>query len=266
MAYTRKKYTGINTTEYEYYFKGKYGAKGEKRAPKQKRTPEQIARQNQINKENRVRRTIQDNFYPNDYWITLNYPKGTRKPYKDVKADFDAFIKRLRKEYRTRGEPLKFMYRIEIGTRGGIHIHIIINRIWGADLLVQKCWTGRCHFTHLYEDGGFRQLAAYLTKPLSEDCKRYKQLGFITDKDERAMSKYGSSRNLTRPAPEKKTYSRRTVRKLITEGPKPSPGYVIDKNSIHIGINPYTGYTYMHYSEVRIKQIERQLKPPEVET
>lgn len=261
--YIKKIFKAINTNEYEINWKGNYGAKGEKRAKRIKRTPEQIERQNQINKENLVRRTIQANFYPNDYWITLNYPSGTRKPYKDVKEDFGKFTRQLRKEYRTRGEPLKFMYRIEIGRMGGIHIHFLVNRTWGADLLIQKCWPGRVHFTHLREEGGYRKLASYLTKPLPADSK-YKQMGFIDDMDIKAMSKYGSSRNLIRPEPEKKEYRRRTVRKLIADGPVATPGYYIDKESIVIGINQYTGYSYMKYTEIRIKQIERPLKPPEV--
>lgn len=258
--YTKKTYVGINTIEYEFNWNGRYGAKGEKRAPKVKRTPEQIERQNQVNKENRVRRVIQANFYPNDYWITLKYPAGTRKPYKEVKEDFDKFLRQLRKEYRTRGEPLKYLYRIEIGKRGGIHIHFLINRIWGADILVKKCWPGHAHFTHLYEDGGYRKLASYLTKPLPQD----KQLGFIADEDVKALSKYGSSRNLLRPEPEKKDYRRRTVRKLLIDGPVATPGFYIDKESISVGVNKYTGYTYLKYSETRIKPLERVLKPPEV--
>ena len=263
MAYIEKAYHGINTIEHEVHFNGRYGAKGDKRAPKTKKTKEQIARQNQINKENRVRRTIQANFYPNDYWITLQYPRGTRKPYTEVKQDFDRFVRRLRTEYKTRGEPLKMMYRIEIGKRGGIHCHILINRIWGADLLVSKCWNGKIYFTHLREDEGYRKLAAYLTKDLPElETRMYEQMGFLDQSDIKAMRKYGCSRNLKKPEPEVKRYKRRTVRKLLTQGPKARPGFAIDKESIQVGINQYTGTSYFRYSEVRIKPLERRLKMP----
>lgn len=261
--YIEKTYIGINAIEHEISYKGNYGAKGEKRAPKVKRTPEQIERQNRVNKENRVRRTIQANFCVNDYWTTLNYPAGTRKSYEEVRNDFNKFRRQLRTEYLKRGEELKYIARIEIGKRGGIHIHFLVNRIWGADLLIQKCWVGRCHFSHLYEDGGFRQLASYLTKELPEDSKRYKQMGFIDDADIRGMSTYIPSRNLVKPEPEKKEYKRRTVRKLLANGPVAKSGFYIDKESIHIGVNQYTGYTYMKYTEIRLEPIERQLKPPE---
>lgn len=260
MAYIEKRFEGINTTEYEIRFNGHYGAKGEKRAPKVKRTKEQIKRQNQINKENRVRRVIQANFYPNDYWITLNYPAGTRKPYKDVKEDFDKFLRVLRKEYKTRGEPLKYVYRVEIGKHGGIHIHLLINRIYGADLLVRKCWKWRVHFEHLYEDEGYSRLAEYLTKELPEETKKYEQMEFISTADIKAMSKYGTSRNLVRPEPEVKKYKRKTVRKLLTDGPIAKPGYVIDKQSIQVGINQFTGTSYVRYREVRVVTIERKIK------
>lgn len=263
--YKSKKYKSINNIEHQISYKGMYGAKGEKRSPRKKKTSAEIERQNQINKVNKVRRTIQLNFYPNDMWITLNYPKGTRKPYKEVKEEFDKYIRQLRKEYKTRGEQLKFMYRIEIGSQGGIHIHMIINRIWGSDILVSKCWSGRAHFETLYEDGAYRKLAEYLVKPLPNDSKRYKQLGFIDDMDIKHMSKYGSSKNLIRPEAQVKTYRRKTVRKIITEGPKPTEGFYIDKDSIRVGVNPYTGYSYIYYTEIRIEQFKRLIKPPEDE-
>lgn len=263
--YKEKIWKSINNIEHHISFKGKYGAKGEKRGARKKKTPEEIERQNLINKRNKVRRTIQLNFFPNDLWITLNYPKGTRKPYKDVKEEFDKFARQMRKEYKIREEPLKFYYRIEIGSKGGIHIHMILNRIWGSDILVSKCWPGRSHFANLYEAGGYRKLADYLTKPLPNDSNKYKQMGLFDDMDERSMSHYGCSRNLIRPEPQEKAYKRKTVRKIIAEGPKPTQGFYIDKDSIRIGINPYTGYSYIYYTEIRIEQFKRLVRPPEEE-
>ena len=47
------------------------------------------------------------------------------------------------------------------------------------------------------------------------------------------------------------------LRKLIEEGPKPKAGYYIDKDSLEYGVNPYTGMSYLRYTEVRIKEIRR---------
>lgn len=260
MGYKRTVYRSDNCIEWGYCFNGSCGAKGEQRAEKKKPTPEQIKKQNQRNKENLVRRTIQLNFYPNDYWVCLKYQRGTGKTYEDVKDDFNKFLRRMRNDYRIRGEEFKYIYRIEIGRRGGIHIHILFNRIWGADLLTIKNWVNNLiHFTMLRDEGGYRKIASYITKPLPEDSG---QLCMFTDDEKKAMSKYGSSRNLIRPEPEVKEYRRRTVRKLINEGPEATKGFYIDKSSLHTGINEYTGYSYLYYTEIRIAPIQRVVHPP----
>lgn len=259
MAYTVKTFNLINSREHYLGWKGNYGAAGEKRAKRKKATPDQIKKQNQINRENHVRRTIKANFFPNDLWVCLKYPKGTRKEVEAVKKDFKKFIIAMRKEYKKRNEEFKYIYRLEVGKRGGIHIHILINRIWSTDLLVQKCWGPYCHFTNLYEQGDYRQLASYIVKPLPAESK---QLSFFDTKEIKQMTSYSCSRNLIHPEPEKKDYKRRTVKKLITEGPKAAPGYYIDKNSIRVGVNEHTGYSYMYYTEIRVKQLKRQIKPP----
>ena len=87
MAYRRKKWEFANSNEYEYTFAGNYGAKGEKRQKRKKATTEQIRKQNQFNREKKTRRTIKANWLPDDLWICLKYPKGTRKPIKEVKKD-----------------------------------------------------------------------------------------------------------------------------------------------------------------------------------
>lgn len=258
MAYRHKTYQFTNSTEHSFYFCGSYGRKGEKRAKRHKATPEEIKRQNRTNKVNQIRRLIKANFFPNDYWICLMYPKGTRKSIEEVRKDFGKFRRRMSSDYRKRGEAFKFIYRIEIGRRGGIHIHIIMNRIWGTDLLVAKNWPHNANFQLLYERGDFRQLASYIAKPLPDEMSG--QLSMFDDAEAKKLVSVNTSRNLTRPEPEVKEYKRRTTEKLVKDGPKPCPGYYIDKDSIKTGINPYTGYTYLHYTEVRINQIMRKVR------
>ena len=113
-----------NSIEYEYKYPGNYGAKGEKRAKKKKPTPEQIRQQNQRNREKKVRRLIKANFGENDYWITLKYPKGTRIKTEEAKRHMKKFLDKTRKDYKKREQMFKFIYRLEIGKRGGMHIHI----------------------------------------------------------------------------------------------------------------------------------------------
>lgn len=260
MAYREYIFHFKNSIEYEYKFAGHIGAKGEKRAKRQKATPEQVKRQNQINRENKYRRLIKENFLPGDCWVALKYKAGTRKSMEEINKDLTVFNKRMRKDYRAHGEQWKWVRRIEIGKRGGIHIHLICNRIWNTELLIAKNWPGLSHHSEpLREDSDFRQLASYLCKPLPEE---YEQTSIFEPEEIKRASSISTSRNLVRPEPEKKEYVRRTMRQVITEGPKAHPGFYIDKNSIRIGINKVTGYSYVHYTEVRIQQVRRKIRAP----
>ena len=158
MAYKRKTYDCGVCKDIEYTWNGNYGAKGESRAPRKKPSPEQIEKQNQRNKETRVRRKMLLNFKEGDYWCTLKYKKGYRPSTKQVLKDFKNFRTRLGNRYRSRGQPLKYIYRIEIGKQGGVHIHFLINDIGGTDKLVATEWNkvqqaAGIYFAHAYEDG-----------------------------------------------------------------------------------------------------------------
>lgn len=247
--YWRDKWSFQNSNEYEIKFAGKYGAKGEKRNKKEKPTPEQIKKQNQTNKENRIRRLIKANFLPADLWMTLKYPKGTRKSLEEVKGDMEKFLGKMRYRYKKQEQQFKFIYRIEIGKLGGLHIHILMNRIPDVDVMVSKCWIpGYVHFTPIYEAGGYKELASYIAKPPPEEQEDTEEF--------HETCSYSSSRNLIRPEPERKYYSRRTVRDIVENGPEPSSKeFYIDKSTIEIGTNNFTGMSYIRYTECRIKEI-----------
>lgn len=256
MAYEQRVYRLGDSNEIEYSYLGKYGAKGEKRAPRKKATPEQMARQNQWNREKRVRRIIKANFRPFDMWCTLKYPAGTRKPLEEVKKDLGRALGKLRRAYRKEGFPFKFIYRIELGERGGIHIHMLANRLYGCreetDMLIQKAWSAGCvYFENIYEKGGYAALAAYIVKqPKTEEMEG--QLSLFPEKEQKKLLAFSTSRNLARPQPERKKYSHWTMRRILQEELKPTPGYYIDRDSIIRGVNPFTGRTYLHYTEYRM--------------
>ena len=253
--YWRDVWKFINSNENEFKYPGKYGAKGEKRAKRKKATPEQIKKQNQMNKEKYVRRLIKANFFPLDLWCTLKYPRGVRPPLECVKKDIKNFLDKMRNGRKKKGELFKFIYRLEIGKRGGIHIHILVNRSEvkpDTDIEIKKAWKpGSVYWTTIHEHGGYKDLAAYIVKEPEEDG----QMSLFPEEDRKKLRSYTPSRNLTKPEPERTMYSRRTVRKLIEEGPEPTPGYYIVKESVEYGVNPYTGMSYLRYTENRIKEI-----------
>lgn len=263
MAYWKDIWRFKNSNEYEYKYAGKYGAKGEKREARKKATPDQIKKQNQLNREKKMRRLIKANFVPDDIWATLKYPEGTRKNIEKVKKDLKEFLADARKEYKKRGEMFKFVYRMEIGELGGIHIHILVNRSRGkpdTDIMIQNCWKhGRVNYQSIYEYSGYKKLANYIVKQPNEEEEM--QLSLFPVEDRKELIKYSSSRNLIRPEPERTGYRRWTVKDLIENGPKPTPGYYIDKDSIHSGVNKYTGMSYYQYTESRIEEIRSS--PPD---
>lgn len=262
MAHKRKIYRFPTSNEYEYTYKGNYGAKGEKRAPKIRKTKKEIEYQNRMNKRTYIRRLIKLNF-EDGIWVTLTYGKGTRKSMDEVKRDFSNFRKNVGRVYKKSGQKFKYIYVIEIGKRGGIHIHMIVNRKEGmpeTDRLISEKWIhGHPHMTPLYEDGDYEQLACYMAKiPPEEEGgnkrSRMERMEVLTDE----TYDYGTSRGLVKPEPEEKEYKTRTVRRLIEEGPEPTPGYYIDKSSIRTGINRFTGMSYLYYTEHLIKRKRRE--------
>ena len=249
MAYILDIFRFGSSIEYEYKYKGNYGAKGEKRQPKKKATPEEIAKHNQYNKVKTVRRLIKSNFRKGDYWTTLTYPSGTGKSIKEVTKDLKNFLDRLRRVYKRAGEPCKYIYRIEIGSRGGIHIHIVLNRIPDLDLAIDEKWDHGHTHNELLDDGTYEELAKYITKQPTES--QMKLLKSIADSEDTGkLIRYSCSRNLTRPQPERHIKSAATMKRIFNHDLTPAPGYYIDKNSIVRGINPYTGMGYLHYQDV----------------
>lgn len=271
-------YRFLNSIEHEFKFKGNYGAKGEKRAARKRASPEEIRRQNQTNRVIRMRRLIKANFLPGDWWCCVKYPAGTGRSVQveDVQKDISSFIGTVRGEYKKLGIPLKWVSRMEIGERGGIHFHILVNRLWETDkqtdVILENAWEkilkkrlgrervkGLIDFRPIYESGGYDSLAAYITKQPEEE--EYEQLSLFDKKEQRALLKTSSSRNLIRPEPERRKYRKRTLRDLMENGPKPTEGYYIDRDSIVCGKNPYSGLSFYKYTECRLKEISPRGTP-----
>lgn len=262
MAHRKDVYRYGPYIEYEYKYAGRYGAKGEKRAPKKRASPEQIQKQNQRNKEKIVLRKLRYNFKSGDLWVTLKFPKGTRMKAEQLKEIWNRFYGRLKYQYKKRGQELKFIYRMEIGAKGGVHIHLAVNRLEGtpgASEVINRIWNQfgkRLNYTPLYEDGHFKELADYIVKPLEKEAVEGQLYLFGEEEDMEVFSHYGCSRNLKLPQVEHHEYKKRTVRKLVEEGPVPTPGYYIDRDSIRFGENPYTGESYYYYTEIRLDKYQ----------
>lgn len=225
---------GIEVTEYH---NGRYGAPGMKRQEKKKATPEEVEQINRYNRERICRMKLMEHFEKNDYFATLTCRKEERpSDMAEMKRYFSLAMRIIKREYKKRGHEVRWIRNIEVGSRGGWHIHMVINRISDTDLILKKAWIyGKAVSQLMYEQGGFRKLAAYLTKTPKTD-KRLVE------------ANYSTSRNLPLPEPEV-TICRWSTWKSIRV-PK---GYYIDAESFREGINRITGYPYRSYTLLKME-------------
>ena len=237
MGYTKKYWNtplGKVVEEYHSGAKPPPGGRQARREP----TPEEMEKANLRQKHRKAHLLLMNNFRADDYFITLTYrPEERPEDLKDCQRQFRNFIARLRREYGRRGEDLKWMRNIEVGSRGAWHIHLVMNRIPDTDILIRRHWRyGHPKNVLMYEEGGFRKLADYMTKT-----------GGGLGKDQRGDC-YSHSRNLIMPKERRKEVKgsmvRRDGRFRAIREPK---GYYLDKDSLYEGINVYTGYPYRYY-------------------
>lgn len=229
----QKLYRFKNSIEVEEYRDGRFGAKGEKRQEKRKATPEQVKRQNQFNRTKRLRRMIKANFKEDDLYWTLTFRKEKRPDgIEEAKEIWKKLQRKLRDECKRKEQQFKWIVRIEKGSKGAVHIHLIMNAIEKSSL-VKSLWKefGHARLEYMYEDGGFADLAAYMTKPDADGEESY----------------YSHSRNLPIPEPEVNMIAG----EIEDDEIKVPEGYYLDKESLIEGINPITGYPYRQYILVR---------------
>lgn len=213
-----------------------------------------MAKVNQYNKEKLARRKLRKYFDENDYFATLTYRKEARPSDMDeVKKHFKNFLAKVRKEYKKNGVELRWIRNIENTTRGNWHIHLVIKDLPDKNLLkiLNAAWPhGTIHDPKpLYKRGGFRDLAAYITKTPKSTKEA---LGEIMD-HRVTESSYSTSRNMPIPPPKEK------IMKRWQKEPKVPKGYYIDKESYFEGINPVTGYKYRHYTLFKSAESRRRI-------
>lgn len=252
--FIRNDYKSPRMMESEIYYKGTCGRKGEGLAKRRKPTKEEMDRANHRHKVKELRRTIQLNFTEADHLFTFKPEKNCGWTIRDLQKAWQRFSRKLRTKYKKAGKELKFIYRLEIGKKGGLHFHMLINEA-GISLneiteIWKSCGGHNVNVEPLYDAGGYEDLAEYIVKASPSEIKGQITMdSYQLDK----LSRYGCSRNLKRPEPETKVYNRRTVEEIIRYGVKADDGYYLDKDSVYIGTNPYTGYSYIFYRQYKIQ-------------
>lgn len=214
------------------------------RARKEKPTAEEIKKINQRNAEAKLRRLINANFGYGDYHLVLTYKKDLRPDPEEAKKRIAKFLKILRREYKKRGEELKYIITTEYKNKA-IHHHLIVNGIEAnVNKIVRDCWEwGSPHFTPLDDTGQYKGLAAYFIK---ETSKTYKE------NDGGAKQRYSRSRNLVKPVA-KVTIIKKAEKWL--DDPKAKKGYYIDKETVYNTINPFTGKPMQYYTMIKLPDL-----------
>ncbi|MDO4490515.1 MAG: hypothetical protein Q4B85_05590, partial [Lachnospiraceae bacterium] len=228
-------FRNLNTGEIDYVeveITSSITASGQ-REKRQKPTPECMRRNNIRVRQKKIRHLIRANFQENDIYLTLTYKRGTRpETLGDVKKHVQRFIKKLRKQYKSRGYQLKYVGTLERGSKGGYHMHIVLNRIPDAETYMHKTWEhGHVRTQCLYQEGEFKDLGDYLGKDSSDRWQT-------------------TSRNLIKP--EEHTKEVKDNGKLLESPPERRKGFEIVKDSVYSGINPLTGRAYLKYSQKKI--------------
>ena len=232
------------------------------RKKKQKPTTEAVKKNNRRLAARKRRMQLEMYFDGNDAYMTLTYPKDARPENMDeCKKDWTRLINVLRKIYKKNGGVLRWIRNIELGTKGAWHIHAVIKELPAGsyDLdgnpthiakLAQQIWQkqlkhGRVDTQYLQTD--VDALAEYITKTPDSSKDTGHQV---------AESNCSASRNMPLPEPEVKTYTRwRTFEGREIKVPK---GWALDKSSVRITENPYTGYPRREYRIVRLDNDKRR--------
>ncbi len=209
-------------------------------------TPEAMQRYNEELAARRLARLINENYIPDDLWMTLTYEKETRPQSKqEAKAILSAFCTKLRKLYNEYGVELKYIKRTALGERGALHHHVVIPQGVPTRRITQL-WkehigaSAKAHppfYVPLYPNGEFSTLAAYIVGQMKNDVD-----------EEKFERKWVGSRNLKKPIEDPPE----DIEEIKwQEPPEAWEGYCIDTDSICAGTNEITGRPYLFYRMVK---------------
>lgn len=236
MPYIKEVCVAGKTIEVSKYYSPRWHCKGERREKQGGVTTEAQKRVNQKRAIKKLRRLMNANFVDGDLLVRLDFsqrPTGSE----EMQTLMAKAIRKMRNQFLKSGQELKYIYVKEVGSKGGRHIHMMMNKC-DTDLL-RKCWTyGGIHIDPLYTDGQYAKIAEYFVKYAvkTEDTE-----GMLVGK------RWYASRNLIKPRIDKKVISANKFKKEIKE----VKGYLVDKESIQSGISEVTGYEYYTYTLIK---------------
>lgn len=246
MAYVQRITKAGRAIFIDKYYTNRYKKKGYNRKEKMKDTKQAQEIINNRITERKVAVMLDASFVPGDYHFVLTYEYGKRPATPELaQQDLREYLREIKKQAKKNKIEIKYIAATEIGSKGGLHHHIIMNKV-PRDLIFDAWTHGTVRFGRNLDDSGeWSKLAAYIIKCKAQ-WKKNKCKG-------RAWS---SSRNLNRPEPEIEIIPQR--QQFRTE-PRPKNGYYIPEYSKRQGFHEKTGYQYLSYIMVPTERREEDV-------
>lgn len=250
MPYIRQMIRGGNVIFFKKYHTYRYKNKKTPRGANINKTSET---QQKINARRAAEKRIAKactNFTPkNTALMRLSYYKGERPDGIDAAHSFlcSKFLKALKRKY----PHLKYMGVTEVGSRGGIHHHLLIDK--DVDLnWIYKHWHGGVDIRDTYT-GELSQLASYFTKGECSDT--IEETRKHTEQDK----KYTASQNLEKPYVDEKVIKKSehwtdAPRSLTIDGVI----YDLKKGSDYSGVTK-DGYEFQKYIMIARKVTKKTI-------
>jgi hypothetical protein len=175
--------------------------------------------------------------------IIMTYRKDERPTPEVAAQQLEKFQDKARKLYRSHGMKYKYMATTDIGKKGAIHHHLLVNHI--DPYLLQKLWPyGKIIIEFLYSMA-FQHLARYFWyngEHMDEICGRS------------GKHRVTCSHGLIDPAPEREEIAEREIREDV----EPPDGYELVPDSDVRDVNPTTAAWWRYY----ILRKKQPRKPP----
>ena len=218
---------------------------GQGRAKKNHPTIEAVEKNNQRYAERDLILKINHNYEVDDYHIVFTY-RGDEPTKEEAWEHLRKFKRALLALYRKNSLVLKWIEATEYKNQR-IHHHFILNK--GVDLSeITSTWGhGKILVTPLYQEGNYRELAAYLIKETSKTIKSDDPFG---------RKRFRCSRTIKNPP----VFREEVKLSKLLDDPKPIKGYYIDQDSIVKGVNPVTERQYIDFYMIAIEGEEQAKK------
>lgn len=224
------------TKQHTYYYATRTDTKEGSRRGKENRTSEAQKKVNSRLAVKKLTWILNENFDGTSLYVTWSYAKEKRPTGKEeLRTDIDKLLRNIRKEYKAAGNVVKYVWAPEVGERGAMHIHMVLNAIEIKRL--KRCWDkGWIDIKPLDDSGQYRKLASYFVKYSEKTMKTCEGL---------SGKRYNPSKNLKIPQPTKTTVRSKNAYNHTIQIPQ---GWYLDKESVAEAWHEVTGYMYFTYT------------------